>query len=79
MYLYADRCNSILEWIDGTAVVLRVDESDIARARKIDDPAWFNTTVQLNHNGKQGYMATLDMFHQLHCLVCYCDSYHIAD
>lgn len=58
------------EWVDGTAVVLSVSEEDIAKARKTDDPAWFNTTVKLKDN-KEGYMATIDMFHQLHCLVCH--------
>ncbi|KAI1317918.1 hypothetical protein F5Y16DRAFT_140255 [Xylariaceae sp. FL0255] len=54
-------------WLDGTAVILSVSKEDIARARKIDDLAWLNTTVKLD-NEEGGYMATIDMFHQLHCL-----------
>ncbi len=60
------------KWVDGGAVVLGVSDDDVARSRKdgrTDDAAWFNSTVVLDDTNGGGYMATLEVFHQLHCLV----------
>ncbi len=57
-------------WIDGTAAVLSVTKEEVAKANKIDDAVWFNSTVELDEDFGGGYMATIDLFHQLHCLVC---------
>lgn len=41
----------------------------VARSRKTDHGEWFNSTVELEPENGGGYMATIEMFHQLHCLV----------
>ena len=56
-------------WIEGTATVLGVNRNDVANSRRIDDPVWFNTTVELEEEAGSGYMGTLELFHLLHCLV----------
>jgi len=35
----------------------------------VNDQVWFNSTVELDEDAGGGYMATIDAFHQLHCLV----------
>ncbi|KAI8954443.1 hypothetical protein F4801DRAFT_605360 [Xylaria longipes] len=55
-------------WADGTAVVLGVGTKEVRPARKDKDEEWFNSTVQLGDANGGGMMATLEMFHQLHCL-----------
>lgn len=57
------------KWFDGGAVVLSVSEDDIRRSWKDGDDEWFNSTVRLDERNGGGYMATLEIFHQLHCLV----------
>lgn len=56
-------------WIDGTAVLLSVSRADIDKAWKSSDDDWFNSTVELGEANGGGYMGTLEVFHQLHCLV----------
>ncbi|KAI1122363.1 hypothetical protein F5Y10DRAFT_271146 [Nemania abortiva] len=55
-------------WADGTAVVLGVGAEEIRAAGKDKEEEWFNSTVQLGDANGGGMMATLEMFHQLHCL-----------
>ncbi|EQK99072.1 hypothetical protein OCS_05216 [Ophiocordyceps sinensis CO18] len=55
-------------WIDGTSSLIAVNEDDIKGA-KPSDQAWLNTTVEYGEVNGGGYMATLELFHQLHCLV----------
>ncbi len=57
-------------WFDGGAVVLGVSREEVARSWKDSDEDWFNSTVRLAPQNGGGYMATLEIFHQLHCLVC---------
>ncbi|KAF4504360.1 hypothetical protein G6O67_008518 [Ophiocordyceps sinensis] len=56
-------------WIDGTSSIIAVDEGDIRRANKSSGQDWLNTTVEYGHVNGGGYMATLELFHQLHCVV----------
>lgn len=56
-------------WFDGGAVVLTVTEDDIRRSRKASPEEWLNSTVELDVLNGGGYMATLELFHQMHCLV----------
>jgi hypothetical protein len=56
-------------WVDGTAVVLSIGPEEVRSARKDQEDEWFNSTVQLGDANGGGIMATLEMFHQLHCLV----------
>ena len=67
---YGCSAKLLLAWIDGTAVVLGVGQDEVARARKDTDEEWYNSTVQFSDENGGGTMATLEMFHQLHCLVC---------
>ncbi|KAI8626643.1 hypothetical protein F5Y19DRAFT_445625 [Xylariaceae sp. FL1651] len=55
-------------WIDGTAVVLGVDEDEVIKSGKHLDQEWANSTVHLEPENGGGVMATLEIFHQLHCL-----------
>lgn len=55
--------------MDGTAVVLSVGHEEVKSARKDKGDEWFNSTVRLGDANGGGMMATLEMFHQLHCLV----------
>ncbi|KAH8882946.1 hypothetical protein GQ53DRAFT_664950 [Thozetella sp. PMI_491] len=55
-------------WFDGGSVVLGVAEDDIRRSRKAGDDEWFNSTVRLDERNGGGHMATLEVFHQMHCL-----------
>lgn len=57
------------KWFDGGAVVLGVSREDIGRSWKDTSEEWFNSTVRLDKKNGGGYMATLEIFHQLHCLV----------
>ena len=50
--------------------MLGVTEEDAVKSRKMDDPVSFNTTAHLEEEGGGGLVATLEIFHQLHCLVC---------
>jgi len=52
--------------IDGTVAIFPVTEDDIRRSRKTDE--WFNSTVRFDPEHGGGYMGTLEMFHQLHCV-----------
>ncbi|KAI1111506.1 hypothetical protein F5Y14DRAFT_464418 [Nemania sp. NC0429] len=55
-------------WADGTAVVLSAGPEEVKAAKKDGEEDWFNSTVQLGDANGGGMMATLEMFHQLHCL-----------
>lgn len=55
-------------WVDGAAVVLGVTEDDMRASRKATGDEWYNSTVRLDERNGGGYMATLEVFHQLHCL-----------
>ncbi|MCJ1330069.1 hypothetical protein MMC10_006750 [Thelotrema lepadinum] len=57
---------SVNHLIDGTAAIVQATDEDIRRSWK--DNEWMNTTVKLDEEYGGGYMATLEMFHQLHCL-----------
>ncbi|KAJ2976378.1 hypothetical protein NQ176_g4989 [Zarea fungicola] len=54
--------------IDGTASLISVSLEDIKRANKTASVDWVNSTVQYGNANGGGYMATLEIFHQLHCL-----------
>lgn len=55
--------------IDGTASLIAVDPEDIGRANLTSEDHWVNSTVEYGEVNGGGYMATLEVFHQLHCLV----------
>lgn len=55
---------------DGSASLITVTEEDIRRANKTNDEDWFNSTVPLGEVNGGGYMASLELFHQMHCVVC---------
>jgi hypothetical protein len=59
----------ITAWADGTAVILSVGAKEVKTARKYQDDKWLNSTVQLEEANSGGMIATLEMFHQLHCLI----------
>lgn len=50
-------------------MVLSVGPEEVKAAKKDQEEEWFNSTVQLGDANGGGMMATLEMFHQLHCLV----------
>jgi hypothetical protein len=54
------------EWIDGTSVVLSATVDEVYAS---ENAASLNTVTQLGEKNGGGAMATLEMFHQLHCLV----------
>jgi len=57
------------KYIDGTAIVLAVSEEDIRNSNKVHNSDWYNSTVVLQETEDDvKYMATLEVFHQLHCL-----------
>ncbi|KAF2653668.1 hypothetical protein K491DRAFT_694509 [Lophiostoma macrostomum CBS 122681] len=53
------------KWIDGTPVVLSVTEEEMSRSKNAVSP---DTVAELGAENGGGRMATLEMFHQLHCL-----------
>ncbi|KAI1115235.1 hypothetical protein F5Y14DRAFT_411574 [Nemania sp. NC0429] len=59
---------TVSDWVDGTAVVLGVGPEEVRHARKDKEEEWFNSTVQLGDENGGGMMASLEIFHQLHCL-----------
>ncbi|KAI0871724.1 hypothetical protein GGS24DRAFT_503467 [Hypoxylon argillaceum] len=65
---YECQAPSDWSWVDGTAVVLSVGHEEVKSARKDKGDEWFNSTVRLGDANGGGMMATLEMFHQLHCL-----------
>jgi hypothetical protein len=52
------------EHFDGAAVVLKVTDEDVRASRK---GAWMNSTARMDGQ----HLATLEIFHQLHCLVSF--------
>lgn len=54
-------------WMGETAVVLNVSAEEIHRS---GNDLSMETIVELDSANGGGYMATLELFHQLHCLVC---------
>ena len=50
----------------GTAVVLNVSAADIETS---SNAAYSDSIVRLDKENGGGYMATIELFHQLHCLV----------
>lgn len=57
---------TILDLIDGTASLISVTMDDIKQSNKVSDPELLKSTVQYQDGT---YMGSLEMFHQLHCLV----------
>lgn len=57
------------KWFDGGSVALDVTEEAIKRSRKSSEDEWVNSTTRLDAANGGGYLATLKIFHQLHCLV----------
>ncbi len=55
--------------IDGTASLIAVTANDIMKANLTADSRLFDSTVEYGQVNGGGHMATLEMFHQLHCLV----------
>lgn len=61
--------NSKPALIDGTSVVITVDSSEIKASNKTAPEDWLNSTVKLDSSDGPRYLGTLELFHQLHCLV----------
>lgn len=57
------------KWFDGGSVALGVTKEAIEKSRKFTEDEWVNSTTRLDDADGGGYLATLEMFHQLHCLV----------
>lgn len=55
----------LTEWMIETAVVLNVSEAEIKRSGNTES---LDTVVELDEDNGGGYMGTLELFHQLHCL-----------
>ena len=55
--------------IDGTQGTLAVPKETILQMEKASDREWLDSVVKLKHNGEERYMASLEIFHQVHCLV----------
>jgi hypothetical protein len=49
-----------------TAVVMNVSSNDVSRSMNNDR---LDTAVRIDAENGGGYMGTIEMFHQLHCLV----------
>ncbi|KAM3450340.1 hypothetical protein MY3296_006228 [Beauveria thailandica] len=63
--LYPQKANRYRAWMVETAAVLNVSAQESARA--MNDRA-IETVVRLDQDSGGGYMGTLEVFHQLHCL-----------
>ncbi|CAG8951422.1 hypothetical protein HYFRA_00007338 [Hymenoscyphus fraxineus] len=57
-------------WVDGTSIVLSVSEEEIRSSSRwsTDEELSTSTAVALSPQNGGGYMATIEMPHQLHCL-----------
>ena len=55
-------------WVRGAAFLFAVDEKTARKASSVQD-ASLATAVQLSEAEGGGYLATIEMYHQLHCLV----------
>ena len=55
--------------IDGTASLLSASYEDIRRSNKTTPGDWLNATVEYDEASGGGFVGTLEVFHQLHCLV----------
>ena len=53
-------------WMSETAVVMNVSAKE---ARRSCNDRHFKTVVELDEKNGGGYMGSLEIFHQLHCLV----------
>ncbi|KAK8042809.1 hypothetical protein PG994_013292 [Apiospora phragmitis] len=59
--------------LDGTSTFISVTKEDIRRANQTDENLfWLNSTVQYDQANGGGYMGSLELFHQIHCLVISC-------
>lgn len=65
------------KWFDGGSVALGVTEEAIKRSRKFSEGEWANSTARLDEANGGGYLATLEIFHQLHCLVSGVIDHHL--
>lgn len=59
-----DRVN--IAWMVETAVVLNISMDEVRQSSNDDS---VETLVRLDHENGEGYMGSLELFHQLHCLV----------
>ena len=55
--------------IDARQGTLAVSRDIVKQLPKASDPEWLDSVVSLYHNGEERYMASLEIFHQVHCLV----------
>ena len=69
-------CTSLIQlhaiaWVDGTSIVLSVSQEEIQRSSRwsTDEELSTRTAVVLSPHNGGGYMATIELPHQLHCLV----------
>lgn len=56
----------LIAWMSETAVVLNVSTQDI---KNTGNDRFVDTVVELDENNGGEHMGTLEIFHQLHCLV----------
>jgi len=55
--------------LDGRQGTLAVPKEAVDRLAMASDPEWLNSIVKLEHSGEEKYMANLEIFHYMHCLV----------
>lgn len=55
--------------LDGRQGRLAVTKGVVERLPKASDPGWLESLVALDHEGEERYMASIDIFHEVHCLV----------
>ncbi|KAJ5798675.1 uncharacterized protein N7503_006180 [Penicillium pulvis] len=55
-------------FLDGRLGTLAVNRATVANLPLASDPEWINSIVRISHGDETRYMATLEMFHHIHCL-----------
>ena len=55
--------------LDGRRGRLAVSRDVIGKMIKASDSGWIDSLVYVEDNGERKYMASLDLFHEIHCLV----------
>jgi len=53
------------EWMPGNPAILNASAADVQQATSVS----IDSAVKLPEDDGEGYMVTLEVFHQIHCLV----------
>ncbi|KAG9246876.1 hypothetical protein BJ878DRAFT_246986 [Calycina marina] len=54
--------------LDGRNGTLAVPRATVEKLGRSHEPGWMDSMVKLVHGGEERYMATLDIYHHVHCL-----------